>query len=159
MAKRRLNLFEIGSSYDEIKTHLLDFFEQWSVEVAEAEPIFKIDGQQLEKVARDLAHHQAFYAHRFTEARALVKWLEIEKAQKETRHVKNYNNMPRVLGVKEQSIYVAGERDVVELSQLIVEANLRQQQFEEIVDAVKQLGWMVGNIVKLKVAELNDIVL
>lgn len=159
MAKRRLNLFEIGSSYDEIKKYLLDFFEQWSLEVAESEPIFQIEGQQLEKIARDLAHHQAFYAQRFTEARALVKWLEIEKAQKEMRHVKNYNNNSRALGVKEQSIYVAGERDVVEFSQLIVEANLRQQQFEQIVDALKQMGWMVGNIVKLKVAELNDIVL
>ena len=159
MKKRTVNLFALGASNEEYMAELPAFFEQWGEEIAAAEPIFSIEGERLEKVARDLAHHQFFYAGRAQEAKAIVKWLEISKAQKESRHVKNYNNQSRALGVREQSTYIQGEKDVVELNQLIVEACLKQQQFDEIVDAIKQLGWMCGNMVKLRVAEMNDAII
>jgi hypothetical protein len=155
----KLNLFALGTKNEDLQAELPVFFESWSTEIEGAAPIFQIEGERLEKIARDLPHHQAHYAQRALDARAVVKWLEIQKAQKESRHVKNYNNSPRALGVREQAMYVQGEKDVVEVNQLIVEAELRRQQFEEIVEAIKQLGWMVGNIVKLRVAELQDVVI
>jgi hypothetical protein len=155
----RLNLFALGSAYEEIAPQLMTFYERWEEEIANAEPIFKIEGERIEKLARDLPHHQVFYAQRAQEARALVKWLEIMKAQKEARHIKNYNNSPRALAAREQSAYIQGERDIVEMNQLIVNTALQQQQFEEIVEAIKQMGWMIGNITKLRVVEMQDAVI
>lgn len=155
----RLNLFGLGITYDTLVPELPAYFDAWSEEIAGAEPIFDIQGERLEKLARDIPKQQAFYATRAMEARAVVKWLEIFKSQKESRHLKNYNNSPRALGAREQASYIQGEKDIIEINQLIVEANLRQQQYEEIVDAIKQLGWMVGNITKLRVAELQDIII
>lgn len=157
MAKSSLNLFALGLTFEQLSNELLGFFTQWSEEIALAEPIFDIKGQYLEKVTRDVPHHQAFYSQRAAEARAVVKWLEIFKSQKESKYLKNYNNSPRALGVKEQSIYLQGEKEIVEINQLLVEANLKMQQFEEIVEAIKQLSWTCANIVKLRVAELTDI--
>ena len=155
----KLNLFALGTTNQDLLAELPAFFEQWQTEIDSAAPIFEIEGERLEKLARDVPHHQFFYAKRAQEARAVVKWLEIQKAQKEARHVKNYNNQPRALGVKEQSLYIQGEKDVVELNQLIVEAALKQQQFDEIVEAVKQMGWMVGHITKLRVAEMQEAII
>lgn len=154
-----INLFALGDTNESLMNDLPLFFEQWQEEIDGAEPIFDIEGERLEKLARDIPHHQFFYAKRAQEARALVKWLEIQKARKESRHVKNYNNQPRALGVKEQSLYIQGEKDVVELNQLIVETALKQQQFDEIVEAIKQMGWMVGHITKLRVAEMSDVII
>jgi hypothetical protein len=154
-----INLFELGTTYDVMAPQLLNFFDQWEKEIKGAAPIFDIEGERIEKLARDLPHHQVFYAQRAQEARALVKWLEIMKAQKEARHIKNYNNSPRALAAREQSAYIQGEKDVVELNQLIVNTALLQQQFEEIVEAVKQMGWMIGNITKLRVVEMQDAVI
>jgi hypothetical protein len=155
----RLNPFSLGTTYEEISPQLMPFYEQWEKEIANAEPIFKIEGERIEKLARDLPHHQVFYAQRAQEVRAAVKWLEIMKAQKEARHIKNYNNSPRALAAREQSAYIQGEKDIVEMNQLIVNTALVQQQFEEIVEAVKQMGWMIGNITKLRVAEMQDAVI
>jgi hypothetical protein len=155
----KLNLFALGTKNEELALELPAFFESWSIEIEQAAPIFQIEGERLEKISRDLPLHQAHYAQRALDAKAVVKWLEIQKAQKESRHIKNYNNSPRALGVREQSMYVQGEKDVIELNQLIVEAELRRGQFEEIVDAIKQLGWQIGNVVKLRVAELHDVVI
>jgi hypothetical protein len=154
-----INLFALGETNEDLKNELPTFFAQWQEEIDAAEPVFDIEGERLEKLARDIPHHQFFYAKRAQEARAVVKWLEIEKARKESRHVKNYNNSPRALGVKEQSLYIQGEKDVVELNQLIVEANLKQQHFDEIVEAIKQMGWMCSNMVKLRVAEMHDAII
>jgi hypothetical protein len=155
----KLNLFMLGQQNSELMNELPMFFDRWQQEIDQAAPIFQLEGERLEKVARDIPHNQVFYAQRAQEARALVKWLEIQKAQKEARHIKNYNNSPRALGVREQAMYIQGEKDVVELNQLIVEAALKQQMFDEIVDAVKQTGWMVGHITKLRVSELQDAVI
>jgi hypothetical protein len=155
----KLNLFMLGQQNSELMNELPLFFDRWQEEINKAEPIFSIEGERLEKLTRDVPHHQVFYAQRAQEARALVKWLEIQKAQKESRHIKNYNNSARALGVREQAMYVQGEKDVVELSQLIVEAELKRGQFDEIVEAIKQLGWMIGHITKLRVAEMQDAVI
>ena len=156
---KRLNLFDLGQNTEELKAQLPSYFDMWEKEVAEAEPIFKIEGERLETIARTIPHHQATYAQRAMEARAVVKWLEIDRGRAESKYVKNYNNAPRALGVKEQSQYLQGEREIVELNQLIVQTALYQQQFDEIVEAIKQMGWMVGNITKLRVAELQDVII
>lgn len=155
----KLNLFNLGNDREEVQSQLLKYFDQWEKDVTNAEPIFELEGSLLEEVARSIPHHQAFYAHRAVEARALVKWLEIDKGKAESKYVKNYNNSPRALGSREQSQYLQGEKEVVELNQLIVQAALYQAQFDEIVEAIKQMGWMVGNITKLRVAELQDVVI
>ena len=152
----KLNLFDLGEKNEQLAQQLPEFFAKWEREIDEAAPIFNLDGMRLELVARNIPHHQVFYAQRAIEARAVVKWLENQKARAESRYVKNYNNSPRALGVKEQAQYLQGEKEIVELNQLIIQAALHQQSFDEIVEAVRQLGWMVGHIVKLRVAELQD---
>jgi hypothetical protein len=155
----KLNLFQLGQTNQDLQAELPAFFDAWEKEIESAKPVFELEGVRLELIARNIPHHQVFYAQRAMEARAVVKWLEVQKAKAESRYVKNYNNSPRALGVKEQSQYLQGEKEVVELNQLIIQAALYQQQFDEIVEAVKQLGWMVGNITKLRVAELQDAVI
>lgn len=153
-----LNLFALSQSADELSDELITLFTKWSEEIEGAAPLFALEGERLESLCRDLPQHQAHYALRAQEAKALVKWLEVEKAKLESRHLKNYNQSPRALGVREQAVYLSGEKDIVQQNQLIVEANLRAQQFEEIVESFKQMGWQLGNITKARVAELNDIV-
>jgi hypothetical protein len=155
----KLNLFELGEKNDELIQQLPVYFDFWQKQINEAEPVFDIKGAKLENLARDLPQHQFHYAKFAQEAKALVKWLEIQKARAESKYVKNYNNSSRALGVKEQSQYLQGEKEVYEMNQLIVEANLKQQQLDEIVEAVKQLGWMIGAMVKLRVAELQEVVI
>lgn len=153
----KLNLFELGEKNQELMNQLPAFFEIWQKEIDDSEPLFDIKGSRLEGLARDVPQHQVHYARRAQEARALVKWLEVQKGRTESRYIKNYQNAPRALAAKEQAQFLQGEKEIVELNQLIVEAALKQQQLDEIVDAIKQLGWMLQSIVKLRIAELQDV--
>lgn len=144
---------------DKLAEQLPDLFAKYESAVAKAEPLFEIKGSRLEVLARDLPKNQADYSVKAMEMKHLMKWLENHKAKIEAVHLKNYSRGQRALSATDQRIYLAGEKEVVELNQLIIEATLLYNQLEEIVESFKQMGWMIGNITKLRVAELGDIVI
>lgn len=144
---------------DKLNEQLPRIFENYEKHIKEAEPLFNLEDMRLELIARNLAHHQTFYGHRAHEMKQVVKWLENFKAKVESRLTKNYSQGQRALAAREATVYINGEKDIVELNQLIIEATLLHAQLNEIVEGFRQMGWMVGNITKLRVAELQEVVL
>ena len=145
---------------DKLHEQLPPIFENCEKHIKNAEPLFQLEGMRLELIARNLPHHQAFYAQRAAEMKQVVKWLENFRAKLEARFTKNYSSgSQRALGAREAQTFISGEREIVELNQLIIEATLFHNQLDEIVEGFKQMGWMVGNITKLRVAELGDVIL
>jgi hypothetical protein len=78
--------------------------------------------------------------------------------QQEAMYAKNYAHGNRAYGAREVQQFIQGEKEVVEMKQLIVQAAYYHQQLAEIVESIKQMGWMVGHIVKLRVATLEETV-
>lgn len=144
---------------DKLHEQLPVIFENYEKHIAKAEPLFDLEGRKLEEIARDLPQNQRRYAMRMHEMKQVAKWLENYRAKLESRFTKNYSQGQRALGVREATTFINGEREIVELNQLIIEATLLYQQLDEIVEGFKQMGWMVGNITKLRVAELQEIIL
>lgn len=145
---------------DKLHIQLPELFAAAELEIQKAEPLFDIEGTRLEILARDLPKHQSHYAQRSQEMKQLMKWLENYKSKQEAILLKNYTrNNQRVLSASDQKILLAGEKDIVETNQLIIEAAMMYGKFEEIVEAFKQMGWMLGHITKLRVAELGDIII
>lgn len=144
---------------DRLADQLPAIFENYEKHIKKAEPLFELEGIRLELIARTLPGHQAFYAHRMHEMKQVMKWLENYKAKLEARFTKNAHSNQRAMGAREATTIINGEKDIVELNQLIIEATLLMNQLDEIVEAFRQMGWMVGNITKLRVAELQDVVL
>ncbi len=150
-------LFELDES--KLSEQLPVIFEEFEEEISRAEPLFNLDGAKLEVVARSLPYNQAHYDQLAQEAKQLVKWLENERAKIEARLTKNYLNGQRVYGSRETATLIAGTPEMVEINQLIIEAALLQQKLDAVVDGFRQMGWMLSNIVKLRVAQLEDVVL
>lgn len=144
---------------NKLADQLPKIFENYENHITSAEPLFALDGMRLELIARNLPQHQMFYAHRAHEMKQVIKWLENYRAKLEARFTKNYSQGQRALGAREATTFINGEKDIVELNQLIIEASLLYSQLDEIVEAFKQMGWMCGHITKLRVAELQDVTL
>ena len=142
---------------DKLADQLPKIFENYENHVKNAEPLFDLDGMRLELIARNLPQHQVFYAHRANEMKQVIKWLENYKSKLEARFTKNYSQGQRALTARDITTFIGGERDIVELNQLIIEATLLYSQLDEIVEAFKQMGWMLGHITKLRVAELQEV--
>jgi hypothetical protein len=150
-------LFTLEES--KLNEQLPDLFENYQRHIDAAEPLFKLQGMRLEQIARDLPEHQTFYAHRAIEMKQVIKWLENYKAKLESRFTKNYAQGQRALAAREASTFINGEKEIVELNQLIIEATLLYQQLDDIVEGFKQMGWSIGNITKLRVAELQETII
>ena len=145
---------------DRLTEQLPEIFAAAELEIRKAEPLFQIQGERLEVLARDLPKHQGHFALKSQEMKQLMKWLENYKAKQEAIILKNYTrNNQRVLSASDQKILLAGEKDIVETNQLIIEAALMHGKFEEVTEAFRQMGWMLGHITKLRVAELGDIII
>lgn len=144
---------------DKLHEQLPAIFENYEKHIAKAEPLFELEGRRLEEIARELPKQQKRYAMRMHEMKQVVKWLENYRAKLEARFTKNYAQGQRALGAREATTFINGEKDIVELNQLIIEATLLMNQLSEIVEAFKQMGWMVGNMTKLRVAELEEVTL
>lgn len=144
---------------DKLSEQLPEIFAKAELEILKAEPLFEIEGQRLELLMRNLPQHQGHYAQKAQEMKHLMKWLENYKSKLEFIHLKNYSRGQRALTATDQKIFLAGEQNTIEVNQLIIEANLLYSKFDEITEAFKQMGWMCGNITKLRVSELQDVVL
>jgi hypothetical protein len=134
-------------------------FERYERHVADAAPMFRLEGERLEPLMRDLPGRQTFYAHRANEVKQVAKWLENYRAKLESRYTKNYSQGQRALGVREAGIFINGEAEIVELNQLIIEAGLLREQLDAIVEGFKQMAWSLGHVTKLRVAELQEAVI
>lgn len=135
------------------------FFDRYTAEIAKAEPLFKLEGRRLEEIARSLPYHQSYYDQLAKEAQQLMKWLENSRARIEAKLTKNYLQGQRAYGARETTTLVSGEKEMVEHNQLIIETTLFYQKLDSISEAFRQMGWMVGHITKLRVAELHDVVI
>lgn len=153
-----MNIFALSTNINELQQQMISFFDKWEKQIAEAEPIFKIEGAKLEELARSVPEHQFRYAKLAQEAKAAVKYFESMLEQQESIYAKNYAHGNRAYGAREVQQFIQGEKEVVDMKQLIVQAAFYQNQLNEIVESIKQLGWMIGHIVKLRVASLEETV-
>jgi len=139
---------------------LADIFSKAEKEIAKAPALFELEGQRLELLARNVPMHQAHYDQWGHELKAIMKWLENYKAKQEALALKNMtagNN--RVFSATDQKMLINGTKDIIETNQLIIEATMLYGKFDAITEGFKQMGWMVGHITKLRVAELHEVVI
>ena len=98
--------------------------------------------------------------HRFNqlqEIEAILEYLNIEfkrlKSKTFKKFLENYN---RMLSSRDADKYVDGETDVVDLAKIINEFALLRNQWLGITKGLDQKQWQITNIVKLRVAGMED---
>jgi len=139
---------------------IIDLLEKYEHMVQAAAPIFKLEGRRLEEIMRTLPRHQAEYDLAFQELKSLEEWLETIKEKRTAKYWKKYlEGYPKQLATRDIQSYIAGEKEIVEMNQFIIEVTMIKNQLASIVEAIKQMAWMTGHTTKLRVAELGDVVL
>jgi len=139
---------------------IIPVLEKYQEKVKAAEPIFKIEGRRLEEVARTLPHYQGSYDQSLQDIKAVEEWLTVLKDKKVGKLWKKYTEgYSRQLTAKDIQAYIGSDQEIVEINQIQIEVVLIKNHLASIVEAIKQLGWMIGHMTKLRVAELQDAVL
>jgi hypothetical protein len=91
------------------------------------------------------------------EIEAILEYLNIEKRRLRSKTFKKFlENYNRALTSRDADKYVDGEADVVDLEKIINEFALLRNQWLGITKGLDQKQWQITNIVKLRVAGMED---
>lgn len=125
-------------------------------ELVEARQEVKISGN----VERAAAALPGIVEHRFNqlqELEAILEYLNIELRRLRSSLFKKYlENYQRALSSRDVEKYVDGEPDVVDFEKVINEFALIRNKWLGILKAIDSKGFSINNIIKLRVAGMED---
>ena len=91
------------------------------------------------------------------EIEAILEYLNIELRRLRSSFFKKYlENYQRALSSRNVEKYVDGESDVVDYEKIINEFALMRNKWLGVLKALDQKQWQITNIVKLRVAGMED---
>ena len=134
-------------------TDAVAYFES---ELQDARQEVKLKGN----VERAAAEMPGIVEHRFNqlqEIEAILNYLNIELRRLRSSFFKKYlENYQRALSSRDVEKYVDGERDVVDYEKIINEFALMRNKWLGLLKGLDQKQWQITNVVKLRVAGMED---
>ena len=134
-------------------TDAVAFFES---ELQDARQEVKLKGN----VERAAAEMPGIVEHRFNQLHAIeaiLNYLNIELRRLRSSFFKKYlENYQRALSSRDVEKYVDGERDVVDYEKIINEFALIRNKWLGLLKGLDQKQWQITNVVKLRVAGMED---
>jgi hypothetical protein len=137
-------------------SHIPDAVDFFNTELQDARLECRITGN----VERAAAAMPGIVEQRFSqlqEIEAILEYLNIELRRLKSQHFRKYlENYQRALSSRDCEKFVEGEADVVDFEKIINEFALLRNKWLGITKALDQKQWQITNIVKLRVAGMED---
>ncbi len=137
-------------------SHIPDAVDFFNTELQDARLECRITGN----VERAAASMPGIVEQRFSqlqEIEAILEYLNIELRRLKSQHFRKYlENYQRALSSRDCEKFVEGEADVVDFEKIINEFALLRNKWLGITKALDQKQWQITNIVKLRVAGMED---
>ena len=133
-----------------------DAINYFETELVQAKAECKLVGN----VEKSAAAMPGIVEHRFNqlqEIEAILNYLNIELRRLRSSYLKKYlENYQRALSSRDVEKYVDGEADVVDYEKIINEFALMRNKWLGVLKALDQKQWQITNVVKLRVAGMED---
>ena len=137
-------------------SYIPDFIAHFEAELEEARKEVGIHGI-VEKNIKMLPAVTEIRFNQLQEVEAVLQHLNIQLRKIRRKHfVKYLENYPRALTSRDAEKYVDGEDDVVDLTKIVNDFALLRNQWLGITKGLDQKQWQITNIVKLRVAGMED---
>lgn len=128
----------------------------YETELATARYECKLSGN-IEKAAAALPGIVELRFGQLQEIEAILEYLNIEARRTRSKHFRKYlEGYQRALSSRDCEKYVDNEPEVVGYDKLINEFALLRNKWLSIIKAIDQKQWQITNIVKLRVAGIED---
>jgi hypothetical protein len=139
-------------------SNLPDCIDYYEAEYANAQKTLSLKGMSIERHGSELP---GIVEHRFgqlQEIEAILEYLNIELRKKKTavfrKYLEHYN---KALSSRDADKFAEGDVDVVDMALIVNEFALVRNKFLGILKGIDSKGWMIGHIVKLRAAGLDDV--
>ena len=131
----------------------IQYFEN---ELKQAFPETKLKGN-VERSAAELPGIVEQRFNQLQEIEAILNYLNIELRRLRSTFFRKYlENYQRALSSRDVEKYVDGESDVVDYEKVINEFALLRNKWLGLLKGLDQKQWQITNIVKLRVAGMED---
>jgi len=128
----------------------------YEYELTEARREVKIVGN-IEKAAASMPGIVEHRYNQLQEIEAILEYLNIEQRRLRSQFFKKYlENYARALSSRDVEKYVDGEADVVDFEKIINEFALLRNKWLGIIKALDIKQWQLSNVIKLRVAGMED---
>jgi hypothetical protein len=134
-----------------------DFIDHYERELNEAKRDCRVGGL----IEKNITALPGITEHRFNqlqEIEAVLNFLNIQLRKIRRKHFQKYlEGYARALTSRDAEKYVDGEDEVIEFETLINEVALLRNRFLGIMKAMESKNFMLGHIVRLRAAGMEDI--
>jgi len=145
--------------YDKVSkdiSHIPDAVAYYEAELLEAKLECRIYGN-IEKNSSVMPGIVENRFNQLQEIEAILEYLNIELRRLKSQHFRKYlENYQRALSSRDCEKFVEGEADVVDFEKIINEVALLRNKWLGIIKSLDQKQWHLTNIIKLRVAGLED---
>ena len=137
-------------------SHIPDAVLYYENELLEARKEVRLIGN-VERAAAALPGVVEQRFSQLQEIEAILEYLNIELRRLRSQHFRKYlEAYQRALSSRDCDRYVEGEADVVDFEKIINEFALLRNKWLGITKSLDQKQWQITNIVKLRVAGMED---
>lgn len=125
-------------------------------ELNEAKKEVRISGN-IEKASAAMPGIVEHRYNQLQEIEAILEYLNIELRRLRSQYFKKYlENYQRALSSRDVEKYVDGEADVVDYEKIINEFALLRNRWLGIIKSLDIKQWQLSNVIKLRVAGMED---
>jgi hypothetical protein len=133
-----------------------DAVAYYESELIEAKRDARIAGN-IEKVSANMPGIVETRFNQLQEIEAILEYLNIELRRLRSQHFRKYlENYQRSLSSRDCEKFVEGESDVVDFEKIINDFALLRNKWLGIIKALETKAFQLNNIIKLRVAGMED---
>jgi hypothetical protein len=138
-------------------SNIPDFIDHYEHELNDAKRDCRVGGL----IEKNITALPGITEHRFNqlqEIEAVLNYLNIQLRKIRRRHFQKYlEGYARALTSRDAEKYVDGEDEVIEFETLINEVALLRNRFLGILKGMESKNFMLGHIVRLRAAGMEDV--
>jgi len=136
--------------------NLPDFIQQYEVEIVSAKSEIRVSGN-IEKSIATLPGQTEHWFYTLQEIEAVLNYMNIQlKKLRRTYFQKYLESYNRALTSRDAEKYTDGENEVVDYEILINEVALLRNKYLGIMKGLESKNYMLGHLVRLKCAGMED---
>lgn len=138
-------------------SHLPDFISHYENELLSAKNDVTVYGN-VEKNIAALPGITEYRFNQLQEIEAVLRYLEIQLRKIRRKHFQKYlEKYNRNLSSRDAEKYVDGEDEVIDYEVLINEVALLRNKWTGVIKALESKNFMLGHVVRLRTAGMEDI--
>jgi hypothetical protein len=145
--------------YDRVSkdiSNIPDAVAHYEAELLEAKKDARIAGN-IEKSSASMPGIVETRFNQLQEIEAILEYLNIELRRLRSQHFRKYlESYQRALSSRDCEKFVEGEADVVDFEKIINDFALLRNKWLGIIKALDQKQWHLSNIIKLRIAGMED---